>query len=289
MKSSTIMAVLRNAEKKLAENGVQNPRLDAQIMLSRVLDKQTIYLYINRDKVLSDEELSLYNCMLTRRIRGEPVQYIIGQREFMSLDFEVKSGVLIPRPDTEILVEEIIRLSKKILQTKPNITIADIGTGSGAIAVSLAKYIYNAKIYATDISEKALEVAKSNARKHGVDTSIDFIKTSLLSGLEGKGLDIIVSNPPYIPSAQIAKLQREVKDFEPVEALDGGRDGLDFYRLITEKAPRCLGDRGILVFEVGYGQSRDVENIILNTGYFKDIRILKDLASIDRVVISTVG
>ena len=201
----------------------------------------------------------------------------------MGLDFFVKEGVLIPRPDTETLVEEIIDLCK---DKSEKIDILDIGTGSGAITVSLAKYIENSKVMSFDISDIPLEVGKINAINNKVDNKIEFIKSDLFSAIQDKQkqFDVIVSNPPYIPKKDIETLHTQVKDYEPYNALEGGEDGLDFYRNITKESVKYLKQDGILAYEVGHDQAEDVSEIMKSYGYTK-IYKKKDIQGIDRVVI----
>lgn len=259
------------------------PKLDVEILLSKVLgDVDRLYIHLNLHKELDSEQLEKFNSMIQDRIKGRPVAYIVNNREFMGLDFYVEEGVLIPRPDTEPLVEEVIELAKG----KNNLKIVDIGTGSGAITVSLAKYIDDCKVYSLDISDKALSIGFKNAISNGVENRINFIKSDVFSGIEGMNLelDIIVSNPPYIRREDIDTLHTQVKDYEPYIALEGGVDGLDFYRAITEQSVNYLKQGGILAFEVGHDQAEDVSDILDKNGYSK-IYTKKDLQGIDRVVI----
>ena len=259
------------------------PKLDTEILLQKALgDVDRLYIQLNLDKKLSNEELKCFNEMINDRLNGRPIAYIVKNREFMALDFYVEEGVLIPRPDTEPLVEEVIELSKGM----KDVTIVDIGTGSGAISVSLAKYIKNSYVYSLDISDKALSIGKKNAVNNEVDDKIEFIKSDVFTGIKDRNLklDIIVSNPPYIKKEDIKTLHTQVKDYEPYIALEGGEDGLDFYRTITEESLKYLKSNGILAFEVGHDQANDVCTIMKNHGY-KKIYTKKDLQGIDRVVI----
>ena len=259
------------------------PRLDVELILQKSLgDVDRIYIHINLNKELSDDEYNLFLSMIKDRINGRPVAYIVGNREFMGLDFFVKEGVLIPRPDTEVLVEEIIELCKN----KDKVEILDIGTGSGAITVSLAKYIEKSTIKSLDISDIPLEVGKKNAMNNDVDNKIEFIKSDLFSSIKDKNIkfDVIVSNPPYIPKKDMDTLHTQVKDYEPYNALEGGIDGLDFYRDITEQSKCYLKEDGILAYEVGHDQAKDVSDIMKDNGYTK-IYTKKDIQGIDRVVI----
>ena len=259
------------------------PKLDIEILLSKALgDVDRLYIHLNLHKELTKEQLDSFNKMIQDRLKGRPIAYIVNNREFMGLDFYVEEGVLIPRPDTEPLVEEVIELVKG----KENLKIVDIGTGSGAITVSLAKYIKDCQVYSLDISDKALSIGLKNAISNKVEDKINFIKSNIFSGIEDKGLelDVIVSNPPYIRRADIETLHTQVKDYEPYIALEGGEDGLDFYRDITRESVKYLKDKGILAFEVGHDQAEDVSEILKHNGY-TNIYTKKDLQGIDRVVI----
>ena len=260
------------------------PRLDVELFLQKVLGGvDRIYIHLNLNKELTNEQYDEFVEYINDRVNGRPVAYIVGNREFMGLDFFVKEGVLIPRPDTETLVEEIIDLCK---DKSEEINILDIGTGSGAITVSLAKYIENSKLMSFDISDIPLEVGKINATNNKVDNKIEFVKSDVFSAIKGKEIkfDIIVSNPPYIPKKDIETLHTQVKDYEPYNALEGGEDGLDFYRQITEESVKYLNQDGILAYEVGYNQAKDVSRIMKYHGYDR-IYTKKDIQGIDRVVI----
>ena len=255
-----------------------------ETLLQKVLDVDRLYILLNLDKSLSDDEEKLFNKFIEERLSNRPIAYIVENREFMGLDFYVKEGVLIPRPDTEVLVEEVIELCKD----KGPINILDIGTGSGAISVSLAKYLVNAKITSVDISDIALEIGEKNAQSNDVDDRITFIKSDLFTNIDkDMKFDIIVSNPPYIKKEVIETLDKQVKDFEPYNALEGGIDGLDFYRAITTQGKNYLNKGGILAYEVGHDQSEDVSKLMEKDGY-TNIYTRKDLQQIDRVVIGSV-
>lgn len=278
----TIRDVIVKYSKQLEELS-DTPRLDVEILLQKALgDVERIYIHMNINKELTEEQYKLFQQLMNDRLNGRPIAYIVGNREFMGLDFYVKEGVLIPRPDTEVLVEEIIELCKG----ESGVSILDIGTGSGAITVSLAKYIQNSKVTSFDISEIPLEIGKKNAISNEVDHKINFVQSDLFSAIKGKDIkfDVIVSNPPYIPKKDMDTLHTQVKDYEPYNALEGGEDGLDFYRDITEQSKMYLKDNGILAYEVGHDQAIDVSQIMKNHGYSK-IYTKKDIQGIDRVVI----
>lgn len=259
------------------------PRLDTELLLQKALgDVDRLYIHLNLNKELTEEQEIKFIGFAKERLNGKPIAYIVENREFMGLDFFVKEGVLIPRPDTETLVEEIIEICKG----KKDVSILDIGTGSGAITVSLAKYIENSKVMSFDVSEIALEIAKKNAIINEVDEKIKYINSDLFTAISDSNIkfDIIVSNPPYIKKQDIETLHTQVKDYEPYNALEGGEDGLDFYRKITEQGKKYLNRCGILAYEVGHNQAEDVINIMKSNGY-KKIYTKKDIQGIDRVVI----
>ena len=279
----TIKDIIVKYSKELEEIS-PTPRLDVETLLQKVLGVDRLYILLNLERVLSEDEEQLFNKFINERLNNRPIAYIVGNREFMGLDFFVKEGVLIPRPDTEVLVEEVIELAKK----KGAKNILDIGTGSGAITVSLAKYLENVKVTSVDISDIALEIGKRNAISNEVDDRINFVKSDLFTNIDKETkFDIIVSNPPYIKREVIDTLDKQVKDYEPYNALEGGVDGLDFYRAITKQAKEYLKKGGILAYEVGHDQSEDVSKLMEIDGY-TNIYTLKDLQQIDRVVIGTV-
>lgn len=263
-------------------NGINLPQLDAEVILSYVLKRDRIYLYMNRDSELGEDIVNEFFKLIERRKNGEPVQYIVGIQEFMSLDFIVRPGVLIPRGDTEILVEEAL----KKLEGMKNPIVVDVGCGSGAISVSIARYRTDATVYSLDILDTPLEVTGINAEKNGVRGRINIIKSDMLSGLDKKlinSIDAIISNPPYIREDVIPNLMREVRDFEPHTALSGGADGLYFYREITKEALSFIKPGGFIAYEIGYDQGVEVKNILMKNG-FSDVYSLKDLSGNDRVV-----
>lgn len=278
----TIKDIIINYSKKL-ENISDTPRLDVEILLEKALGGvDNLYIRLNLNKELTKDQEILFNDFIEDRLKGRPIAYIVENREFMGLDFYVKEGVLIPRPDTETLVEELIDICK----SKENLHILDIGTGSGAITISLAKYLPTSMVKSLDISDIPLEVGKQNAITNGVSERIEFIKSDLFNSIENTDMkfDVIVSNPPYIPKCDIDTLHTQVKDYEPYNALEGGEDGLDFYRKITAQSKKYIKENGILAYEVGHDQAKDVVEIMVNNGY-TNIYTKKDLQGIDRVVI----
>lgn len=248
------------------------------------VDKSTIYTYGDRE--VSPSIVDNFLKLTEKRSTGYPIQYILGGNEFMGLDFYLEEGVLVPRPDTEILVEYIIGYIKEKYENMP-IKVLDLGIGSGAISLSIGNYCKNTEVIGVDISDIAMKVANINKSRLGLD-NVKFYKGDLFQALDGLSLEgkfqIIASNPPYISKDEIEKLHTTVKDFEPRLALDGGVDGLDFYRRITELSKKFLSDGGLLIYEIGYDQAKAVEEILINEG-FKEITILKDLQGHNRVVL----
>ena len=277
----TIKEILIQYSKEL-ENISDTPRLDVEMLLKKALgDVDSMYIRMYLDKQLTEEQEKYFLEMIKERLNERPIAYIIGNREFMGLDFFVQEGVLIPRPDTETLVEEIIN----ICNNRTGLNILDIGTGSGAITISLAKYLDKSHVISADISDIALEIASKNAISNNVDERIDFIKSDVFSNVpKEEKFDLIVSNPPYIRKADIDGLDRQVKDFEPYNALEGGEDGLDFYRKITKESKSFLKNKGILAYEVGHDQAQDVSQIMQENG-FEGIYTKCDLQGFERVVI----
>lgn len=277
---------LRRGARLLSKKGLSNALLDAEVLLRHLLGESRTELYRDLDKAIPAFLFAAYQDLLARRAAGVPLQYLTGTREFMGLDLVVTPAVLIPRPETEILVETAVDLLGR--EGKP-VTILDLGTGSGAIAVSLAKFIPGARLHAVDISAAALAVAWENARRHQVSGRITFYCGDLFAPLAASRLqgqvDMIVSNPPYIPTGDLATLPREVRDFEPVHALDGGPDGLDFYRRIAAGAPEFLRPGGWLLVEVGKDQAQAVVETLSATAHFTSFCTVPDLAGIPRVVL----
>lgn len=281
-----VIKAMKKAQALLDEAGIKEPQLEAGMLMAHLLDCPRHYLYIDRSRVLTHEDVKEYFEMVDKRAKGMPIHYIIGYREFMGLNFCVNEHVLIPRPDTEVLVEHVIEYAKE--KRRHCLEILDIGTGSGAIAVSLAKYVENSKVTAIDIDSSALSIAKKNVAIHGVDDRVRFMQgdlfAPLISLMNSPKFDIIVSNPPYIPSRDIEGLESQVKDYEPVRALDGGEDGLDFYRRLAKGAPDFLNEGGLWAVEVGYNQALHVADILRAEGCYDEIGFIKDLSGYNRVV-----
>jgi release factor glutamine methyltransferase len=279
----TLMQVLKEAAGYLESHKIDRPRLNAEQLLSYMLGLSRIDCYLQFERPLNVREREQYKTLLRRRAGHEPLQYIVGKTEFMSLPFRVTHEVLIPRPETEILVERVI---DRVKQDQKQSAILDIGTGSGCIAVSLAAYLTRSRITAVDESEEALRIAKENAAINQVSDRIVFQHSDIMVpfNLNKLGLfDLIVSNPPYIRTAVLKNLTPEIKDHEPVSALDGGPDGLNFYKKYATVLPDCLRPSGSVFLEIGADQGSEVLKIFRN-GPWADMRIFQDLAGLDRVV-----
>lgn len=264
---------------------------ETELLLTDILNCSRLSLYLNQDIFLNKAESSLVSSVLKRRIKAEPIQYILGKTEFFGLEFKVTADVFIPRPETEILVETVLEIASSFKLHAPRLNILDIGTGSGNISISLAKLLKDCRIIAVDISKQAIVVAKNNAILNGVETKVSFIKQDFFDlqpaacSLQPKSFDFVVSNPPYIPTQEIETLQPEVR-YEPHIALDGGNDGLDFYRRIIEETPHYLRKDGFLIMEMGFNQKEAVKNIFQKSGYFEIIEFVKDYNNMDRVIIA---
>ena len=274
----SVFEVIKAASEQFSAAHIDNPRLDAEILLAHVLKWRRLRLYVDSDKILPLESVLRFNQLVNQRLEGFPVAYLTGSKDFMGLTFAVNENVLIPRPDTEILAEGV---GKYLRGLGREVIFADLGAGSGAICVSILKFVKNACAVAVDISESALDVAKLNAAKFHVEDRIKFFCGDLFEPLTGK-FDAIVSNPPYIQTNDLKNLQSEVKR-EPRLALDGGIDGLNFYRRIFSDAPRFLVKGGLLAVEIGINQAQAVKTLA-EAANFVDIQIFKDLAGIERVV-----
>lgn len=265
----TISSLLEDYKKDLVE---------PIMVLTKLLKVDKSYIYTHIDEKLSEDVVERFNLIMKKREKGHPIQYLLGEKEFMGLSFIVGEGVLVPRNDTEVLVEYLIDYIGE-----SQVEVLDIGFGSGAIGLSLAHYCKGVKVTGVDISEKAIEIANRNIEKFGL-RNVKLKKGNLFDSIEKKDFHIIVSNPPYIPIHELEELEKQVREFEPLIALDGGEDGLDFYRTITKKSKQHLEKNGMLIYEVGYNQSEDVRDILLENN-FSNIQILNDLQGYERVIL----
>lgn len=280
-----IKELLNRSDQFLAAKGIESSRLDAEVLMADLLDMERIKLYVKFDYPLKSGEINEYRSRIKKRAQRFPVAYIIGKKEFMSLDFKIKEGVLIPRPDTENLVETIIKYCEETENKQSR--IIDVGTGSGAIAVSLAHYLKEAKVVGVDISTSALKLAQANMKKHELEDRMSILKSDLLEEFikrEINGVDIIVSNPPYITKSEMKNLPPEVKK-EPKTALEAGEDGLDYYRRLIPQAEKVLKKQGKLFLEIGSKQAETVQNIFSKK--WSKINLKKDYAGHNRIITAT--
>jgi release factor glutamine methyltransferase len=280
--SWTILSLMNWSTEYLTKRGIDSPRLTTELLLCHVLDCPRIDLYTNFDKPLFSEDLAEFKSLFKRRVSREPLQYILGETEFMGLRFRVDPRVLIPRPETELLVEHVIQIAKHISVTR----ILDIGTGSGNIAISLAKFLGDVNIDAVDVSSDALEIARENARDHAVGENIHFFAHNILSEKLPDGsapYDVIVSNPPYISRTEFELLQPEVKTYEPRIATTDLSDGLTFYRALANHGKQYLRTGGVLCAELGYDQAAKVVELFEGSAYDRP-ELLVDYQKIQRVV-----
>jgi len=283
----TLTETLNSAAIILSTAGITNARLDAEVLLAHIIRKDRVWLITHRDDVLGDNPQQDFDDAIRRRIRREPLQHIIGSQEFWGLEFKVTPDVLIPRPETEFIIEAALAIVHKRNQ---QVRIIDLCTGSGCIAVSLAKELTSANVIATDASEKALAVARENARNHGVADRIRYLEGDLFDPLEELDIrgqiDFIVSNPPYVRAGDMATLQPEVKDYEPLMALIAGPEGTEIAQRIIKHATEYLKKNGALIMEMGLGQAEALINMVEATGTYAKPEILKDLAGIERVLVA---
>ncbi len=277
----TVKDILTWTSQYFQSKQIPDARLSAELLLARVLNCARIELYLQFERILSSEERSVYRKLVHRRAAREPVQYILGETEFMGLPIRVTPSVLIPRPETEILVDSVIEYAREAARP---LRILDIGTGSGCIAIALAKLIPEAYVTATDITNEALEIAQENARLNEVEVTFHHGDIFQIYRDLPRPVDIIVSNPPYISRHDWEQLPPEIKEYEPATALRGGEDGMDFYRRLLRIIPELLAEQGALFLETGYDQARRVAEMFEAIDFYTIIR--PDLNQIDRVVIA---
>jgi release factor glutamine methyltransferase len=281
-----IFQALEKAETLFRKERLSTPRLDAEVLLCHAIGEDKNYLYKSPKKFLNADEMYLFQVLVERRRGREPVAYIVGKKEFWSLDLEVTQGVLIPRPDTEVVVEETLKISYEL--NRENLRILDVGTGSGAISIALASQLKDSTIVAVDSSMEALRIARRNAEKYELEERILFLCGNLLKPLSGK-FDIVVSNPPYLSEAEFEGLPEEIQKFEPKGALVSGRDGTECLRELIGNAKYCLESGGWLVMEIGWGQAEAVEQILRSDGSYGDVFFRRDLGGRKRVVLARIG
>ena len=276
----TIKQAIDSAYDIFVANDVPSPRLNAELLLTFVLARERSYLYAHPERQLTADEHTRYEEVIRERARGCPTQYITGHQEFWGLDFIVTPAVLIPRPETEHLVETVLELAQRRWPDE-KLRLIDIGTGSGCIALALANELPHAEIHACDISLPALEVAKINAARLGLEQRVQFRHSDLLSAYTGEKFDLVISNPPYVGESEADKVQKQVREFEPRTAVFSGREGLDIYRRLIPAAYDALRPEGWLVMEIGFSTEQKIKNLL---GHFTQIHTTADLQGIPRVV-----
>ena len=265
----------------------ESPSLETQMMIAKVIEKDRLYIMLNLEEDIDESKVEIIKTMIDKRKSSYPLQYILGEREFWGMDFKVSEGVLIPRQDTEILVEETLKKLKDN-KHKSNLKGFEIGVGSGIISITLLKEIETLTMIGVDINDKAIELTKANALKHEVNDRLCILNSNLFEKINKENqFDFIISNPPYIETKVIDSLQEDIKQHEPKLALDGGEDGLDFYRAIIEQSKSYISPEGFIAFEIGYNQAEAVKKIFVENGY-PNVTIAKDLAGFDRVVIGMI-
>ena len=284
-KRKTLLEVLKLATDYLEQNGVEQARLNAERLLAHALDLDRVALYLNYDRPLSETELARFREFVRRRGQREPLQYILGETEFFSLPFKVNRDVLIPRPETEILVERTVERCLQRFGDEATCRILDVGTGSGCIAVSLAKSLPQVEVVAVDVSAAALEVAAENARRNGVAERVRFLQHDFLTGdlPQGPAFEVVVSNPPYVSERDFHALPEEIRLHEPAVALKDGLDGLSFFRRIAGVAAKHVAPNGFVAVEIGMGQAQPVETIFKQNGWSR-VEIFVDLNGTERVL-----
>lgn len=303
MPAETVLSLLKKSTAFFEEKGVDEAKRSAEYLLAHAMGQKRLQLYLRFDQPVADDELTRFRELVRRRLQREPVQYIVGSTEFFGMEFAVSPAVLIPRPETEHLVEAVIDRVRAnagageadggveeadggTREKESGLRILDIGTGSGIIAVVLAVKLARARVTAVDVSEAALDVARGNAASGNVAERIDFMTLDILAPqLDGIGgpFDVVVSNPPYVSASDMSELQPEILGFEPAAALTDSGDGLTFYRRINELLPRLLSPDGLLAVEIGFGQSPAVVEIFSST--LRDIEVIKDYSGVERVVV----
>ncbi|MBI5428757.1 MAG: peptide chain release factor N(5)-glutamine methyltransferase [Nitrospinae bacterium] len=281
----TSSKILAWSAERLMKAGVGSPRLEAEILLAHAIQARRQDIYLEPDRPITRMELGEHQSLLRRRMCREPISHILGRREFWSLEFLINSAVLAPRPETEVLVEKFLETCRR--DSPARARILDIGTGSGNIAVAVARELPDCRVTAADVSPSALAVAEKNSKTHGVYDRIRFLQSDLFESLDpGERFDYILSNPPYIASEDLKVLMPDVKDYEPRLALDGGKDGLELYKRLVPEAARRLENGGSLVLEIGMDQALDVGCLIERDGNYDEPRVFQDYAGRDRVVLA---
>ncbi len=278
-----LLEILDHTSSFFLSKGLENPRLQAELLLADVLQLRRLDLYLHFERQLKESEVGLYRQYVKQRLAGEPVQYITGTAAFRHLELQVDRSVLVPRPETEVLVDVVL----KLLGLRDSPWVLDMGCGSGAVGISVAQELLSARVLAVDISSKAVRVTKNNADRNHVAGRLHAVGGDLFDCLSltaaASQFDLIISNPPYVATSEIANLPEEIRK-EPPVALDGGADGLDFYRRLSHEAPQFMASRGALVLEVGDGQSQAVLQILRDCGRLENLTCCNDLTGVPRVI-----
>jgi release factor glutamine methyltransferase len=286
--SMTVAEALQWGTKALQRCGIDSARLDAEVLLAHCLRWERTALYREPTYALTATERTDFSALVARRRAQEPLAYLTGEREFWSLPFSVRPGVLIPRPETEWVVDMALRYATRFLRQRGRCRVLDLGTGSGNIAIAIAASLDTVEVTALDISAEAVATAQNNAHTCRVADRVHFVRGDLLTSLNPRQarFDLLLSNPPYIATAELPSLPATVRRYEPSGALDGGHDGLLFYRYLCAEGPQYLSDDGIAIVEVGHRQAGDVSRLLMQTPYWGPLEIVKDYSGIERVVIA---
>ena len=276
-----ILEALNKGSAKLKKNNINSFQLDSEILLSEIIQKDRKFLILNHDKELKNKTLENFNDLISQRSKGKPIAYLTKKKSFWKDIFEITSDVLIPRPDTEVIIEEVLNFTKN----KNNLKVLDIGVGSGCILLSLLREKKNFTGVGIDISKKCIDLCRKNSLKLGLNKKVKLFNSDVDNFNYGK-YDLIVSNPPYIKSCDLKYLDRDVVDFEPITALDGGTSGLSNILKVINKSSKLIKINGRLILEIGFGQRNDVKRILVNRGFYIN-KIVKDFSNNDRCIIST--
>ena len=284
----TILKLLHWTTDYFNRNKVAEPRASAEVLLAHLLSQDRLFLYLNYDRPMETEELTAFRTFVKRRIAGEPSQYITGMQEFWSLPFRVSPDVLIPRPETEVLLETVLEF---LGSPDPEVSVVDLGTGSGAIAVALARELRVINLVATDSSMAAVKLAQENALMNQIDSKIHFVCADMFSAFSSTSakFTVVATNPPYVSHAEFSKLSPEIRDYEPRYALDGGPDGLAAIRRIIKEAPTVLSPKGALIMEIGADQAESVSALVKDSRHYESYRIIRDYSGLDRVLLAVKG
>jgi release factor glutamine methyltransferase len=284
----TILKLLHWTTDYFKRNKVAEPRASAEVLLAHLLSQDRLFLYLNYDRPMEAEELVAFRTLVKRRLSGEPNQYITGVQEFWSLPFRVSPDVLIPRPETEVLLETVLEF---LGSSHHEVRVLDLGTGSGAIAVSLARELGVITIVATDSSMAAVKLAHENALLNQIDNKIHFVCADMISAFSSTSakFTVVATNPPYLSHPELSKLSPEIRDYEPRYALDGGPDGLAAIRRIIKEAPTLLSQAGALIMEIGADQAESVSTLVENSQRYESYRIIRDYSGLDRVLLAVKG